>query len=118
MTRLPIEVTMTVTKLGRGPGALQLAGNFARAAAQHVRAGSPQATDEQVAERFSICQSCELFKLIADGQGQCLHPSCGCNLKKVGLTGLNKLRWAEQACPIGKWPAVSSAIIDAKEPTP
>jgi hypothetical protein len=81
--------------------------NFSKAAVQHLAAGCPQATDEQVAERFAICQGCELFKPKAEGSGTCQHPSCGCSLKAVGVTGLNKLRWADQKCPIDKWQAVT-----------
>lgn len=91
----------------RGPGVARMAGNFAKAYASHVIAGRPQATDEQVAERFAICQGCELYKSTGEGRGQCLHESCGCYLKLVGVNGLNKLRWADQACPLGKWQAVS-----------
>jgi hypothetical protein len=85
------------------PTILQQAKNFAKAAVQHVACGRPQATDDQVAIRFEICQGCELFKDTQDGTGRCLHPSCGCSLKKVGVKGLNKLRWADQACPLKKW---------------
>lgn len=80
--------------------------NFIRAGASHIAAGTPQATDEQVAERFAICQACPLFKPKEDGHGVCTHSSCGCSLKTIGLTGKNKLRWADQACPIGSWEAI------------
>jgi len=93
------------------PGLLVKANNYRKARAEHKRAGKPEATDEQVAERFAICQACPLFKPKGDGQGVCTHPSCGCSLKTVGLTGRNKLRWAEQQCPLPapRWKALPPA---------
>jgi hypothetical protein len=43
------------------PGLLERAGNFARSAARHVAQGAPRCTDEQVAERFAVCQQCEHY---------------------------------------------------------
>lgn len=88
------------------PSLMIKANNLAKAAYNHAAAGMPQATDEQVAERFAICASCEIFKPTEPGEGVCTHKSCGCNIKAVGLTGRNKLRWADQRCPIGKWEAI------------
>jgi hypothetical protein len=85
-----------------------MAGNFAHAAKAHFDAGMPQASDEQVAERFAICAACPLYKKKDDESGSCNHSKCGCNVKAVGLSGLNKLRWAEQACPAGHWGAVDA----------
>jgi hypothetical protein len=109
----------TVTIVDRPPSLLRKAGNFVTAAAHHVAAGSPSATDEQVTERFAICQDCELFEAkitVSETnqivQGTCNHPSCGCSLKRVGLTGRNKLRWADQECPLKKWLAVEPASPD------
>lgn len=86
-----------------GPSFTQKARNFVKAAVKHVACGRPQATDEQVAERFAVCQGCELFEDTGEGTGKCRHPSCGCALKKVGVKGMNKLRWADQSCPLEKW---------------
>ena len=93
--------------LPKRPGPVALAANLVAATAEHAAAGFPQASPEDVAARFAVCQACELFKPADDSSGICCHSSCGCNLKAVGVTGLNKLAWAEQACPIGKWQAVS-----------
>lgn len=90
------------------PGLIRKAANFTKATAAHVAAGRPEASDEQVAERFAKCQACPLFKATSEGQGRCTHSTCGCNLKVVGLKGRNKLRWADQKCPIGKWGAVTA----------
>jgi hypothetical protein len=91
-----------------GPSLAKKALNFTIAATQHVAAGRPQSSDAQVAERFAICQTCELFEPKGEGQGVCKHRSCGCALKAVGLTGRNKLRWGDSQCPIGKWGPVAS----------
>lgn len=80
--------------------------NFAKAAYAHAKSGFRKATDEQVALRFSICEQCKLFKRKDIDRGRCLHPSCGCALKAVGVKGLNKLRWADQACPLKLWDSV------------
>lgn len=85
------------------PSLMAKAKNFSKAIAKHVAAGRPLATDEAVAERFAICQACDIFKPKSEGQGVCTHKSCGCALKAVGLAGRNKLRWADSVCPLGKW---------------
>lgn len=81
------------------PSLLRKGQNFTRASIEHARSGFQLATDEQVEERFAICQACPIFKPIKDGEGVCTHTSCGCSLKRVGVKGKNKLRWAEQVCP-------------------
>lgn len=91
------------------PSLMAKAVNFGKATAKHVAAGRPLATDDQVAERWAICQACEIFKPKSEGQGVCTHPSCGCALKAVGLTGKNKLRWGDSVCPLGKWGALPPA---------
>jgi hypothetical protein len=74
--------------------------NFAASAAKHVAAGMPQATDEQVAARFAICQGCEHF----DGKA---CRKCGCPVVREKKF-LSKLSWAGESCPVGKWGPVSS----------
>ena len=90
------------------PNLAQKGVNFTKASAKHMAAGFPQASDEDVARRFTICQSnvCGYYKAFSETNGQCLHPSCGCSLKAVGISGKNKLRWAEQECPVKMWLAV------------
>lgn len=111
-------VSKAKAKVSSGPGLFKKVVNFSRAATSHLVKGSPQATDEQVAERFAICQECvEYFKPTSEGQGRCTHPSCGCPLKPVGLTGRNKLRWADQACPIGRWKAIPQEALGKVDPT-
>lgn len=91
----------------QGPTLLEKASNFNQARKQHNKAGKPKATDEQVAERFAICVSnqCGFYKG-DDKTGTCTHKKCGCGLHSVGNESMikpNKLRWADQKCPIGLW---------------
>lgn len=88
-----------------GPGLIRKASNYAKATAKHIAAGRPKATDDQVAARFRVCQQCPLFLAVGDGskKGRCTHVECGCSLNTVGLKGKNKLRWADQVCPDGRW---------------
>ena len=71
--------------------------NFTQAVTAHLVAGMPQASPAEIERRWAICQACELF----DGS-ICTHKSCGCNVSNEQKF-LNKLAWAEQKCPAGKW---------------
>jgi hypothetical protein len=86
--------------VGITPSIATKARNFAASAAKHVAAGMPQATDEQVAARFAICQTCEHFDGTACRQ-------CGCPVVREKKF-LSKLSWANESCPVGKWGPVSS----------
>jgi len=55
----------------------------------------PRATEEQVAERFAICQQCEHF----DGKA---CRKCGCPVVRERKF-VSKLSWANESCPVGKW---------------
>jgi cytochrome c553 len=79
---------------------LQKAANFAASAAAHVAAGMPQASEDEVARRFAICEGCEHF----DGQA-CRQ--CGCPVVREKKF-LSKLSWAGESCPVGKWGPVAS----------
>ncbi len=74
---------------------MQKAANFAAAAAKHIAAGAPLASDEEVARRFAICHGCEFY----DGTA---CKKCGCPVKREKAF-LSKLSWADQSCPVGKW---------------
>ena len=82
------------------PSLLQKAKNFAASAVQHVAAGMPQATQEQIDQRFAICQACELF----DGKA---CTKCGCPVVREKAF-VSKLSWAGERCPVGKWGPVES----------
>lgn len=68
---------------------------FTAAAARHIAAGLPNASDDEVARRFAICQACEHF------DGKACH-QCGCPIKRERRF-ISKLSWAGEKCPVGKW---------------
>lgn len=74
---------------------IQKARNFAASAAKHVAAGMPQASEEEVARRFAICQTCEHY----DGK-DCRK--CGCPVVRQKRF-ISKLSWSHEKCPVGKW---------------
>lgn len=63
----------------------------------HVWAGFPKSTKKQILDRYSICILCDRFDNI---NNECKECGCNINQKKVFL---NKLAWADQECPLGKW---------------
>lgn len=88
------------------PSLAQKAINFATAAAKHVAAGAPMASEQEVARRFAICQQCQHFDGKACGK-------CGCPVVRERKF-LSKLSWADQSCPVGKWgPETTEKPIDA-----
>ena len=54
-----------------------------------------ECTEEQILHRHSICSMCDDFK-----DGSCHR--CGCPITR-NKDFANKLLWADQECPIGKW---------------
>jgi hypothetical protein len=80
------------------PGFIDKVIGFGKAATQHLAKGNPKCTEEQIAERYDICKSCEFFQ-------NNICAKCGCNLVREQIY-MNKLAWADQSCPIGKWKAV------------
>ena len=85
------------------PGWLARLDNFRNALAAHIAAGMPTCSQQQIDERFAICESCSLFN-----GSICRHASCGCNVGRQDKF-LNKLAWADQSCPLGKWSALTAA---------
>lgn len=77
------------------PGFLTKVKNFAAAAAQHVAAGMPMASDEEIIRRHDICLTCEHLQNDACNL-------CGCPVSRVAGY-ISKLSWADQECPAGKW---------------
>ena len=63
----------------------------------HIYSGSPKSTIQQILDRYTICNTCEQFNT---AKHQC--NVCGCNIT-TRKQFLNKLAWADQECPIGKW---------------
>jgi hypothetical protein len=75
------------------PSLLRKAMNFAGAVVVHAVQGFPQATEQEVKRRVSICEVCEFFKV---ENRSCKQISCGCFID-------TKATWLDQHCPIGKW---------------
>jgi len=63
----------------------------AAAAAKHVAAGAPMASEAEVQRRHDICTACPHF----DGKACGL---CGCPVARE-RKWLSKLSWADQNCP-------------------
>lgn len=83
--------------------------NFTRAAIEHAKAGSPTCTQEQIDERHGICMACDIYLPSVDNPaiGNCTHSSCGCPVTRLDKF-VSKLAWADQECPLGKWPAIEA----------
>lgn len=83
---------------------------FGKAAISHFLKGSPTCSQEQIDERAKICLSCPFFAhqtgSATPGEGYCMHEGCGCNIS-TNMKYLNKLAWADQQCPDGKWGTVT-----------
>lgn len=63
------------------PNPIQRTANFAKAATQHLIHGHPKCSQEEIQERFKICQANECgFFQEKDDRGFCTHKQCGCNL--------------------------------------
>lgn len=64
----------------------------------HIYAGFPKCSKQEILERFSICsRGCDMYN---SKDSTCMVCGCNVNEKKVFL---NKLAWADQECPLGKW---------------
>ena len=101
------------------PPLFQRLANFSRAAIAHALSGNPTCSQAQIDERLAICRACEKFKPDTDRPdlGVCTHSKCGCKVRREEKY-LNKLAWADQECPLGKWKRVDqSAVGGASEPT-
>ena len=73
-------------------------GRFAGALARHFAKGRPKCTQQQIDDRLEICKACPHLRVD--------HCSlCGCRCKG-NQEFLNKLAWADQECPDGRWSAV------------
>lgn len=63
----------------------------------HVWAGFPKCSQKEIEQRYVVCLLCEKFNKHKQECGVC---GCAINRKKIFL---NKLAWADQECPLGKW---------------
>jgi hypothetical protein len=74
---------------------------FLRSLWWHIYSGFPKSTQDQINCRLQICLTCEMYD---DKNQQCLV--CGCNISDKKRF-LNKLAWADQKCPLGKWDSLT-----------
>lgn len=72
------------------PSPIQQAKNLSSALAQHVKAGLSTTPEEEQTLRLQICEGCER----RTDDWRCAE--CGCYLRE-------KVKWAEQECPLGNW---------------
>lgn len=70
---------------------------FLKSLAFHVYSGFPKSSQKEILYRWEICRSCDMLDY---KKNQCLV--CGCNVSNKKIF-LNKLAWADQKCPLGKW---------------
>lgn len=64
----------------------------------HIYSGFPKSSKEQILYRFDICsKACDMYN---KKDQTCMMCGCYVNDKKIFL---NKLAWADQECPLGKW---------------
>ena len=75
----------------KGPGLMKLAGNFAKAVANHVKDGARKVTQEEFEARLEKCNSCQFLQ-----NNRCRHMKCVCFITK-------KARWRSEKCPIDRW---------------
>lgn len=73
---------------------------FIKSLLWHIRLGLPKSEKKVILERYAICVGCTSYN--KDYQ-QCNE--CGCNISNQNIF-LNKLAWADQECPLGKWSKV------------
>ena len=76
----------------KGPGIVKLAGNFAKAVANHLKDGGRKVSQEELQERLEQCNNCQFLV-----KNRCRHMKCGCFITK-------KAKWRSEKCPIGRWP--------------
>ena len=96
---LAVDETHPAFPQTAAPSLAQKVANFTTSAVKHVAAGMPQASQEQIDQRFAICRACELF----DGKA-CMK--CGCPVVREKQF-VSKLSWANERCPVGKWGPVN-----------
>ena len=63
----------------------------------HINNGLPKSSQKTIDHRYSICLACTSYDT---KYSQCME--CGCNINNKKMF-LNKLAWADQYCPLGKW---------------
>lgn len=70
---------------------------FLKSLLWHIYNGFPKSGDTIIQYRYAICLDCEKYN---NKDKEC--NVCGCNINNKNIF-LNKLAWADQECPLGKW---------------
>ncbi len=91
----------------------QKAVNFGRAVVTHARAGFPAADGTLQEARRAVCERGAGLLPATVAAGRCDHfrpsdGSCG-GRGGCGCTVADKAAWAEQVCPLGRWPSAEIA---------
>lgn len=63
----------------------------------HIARGLPKSGQKNILTRYTICLECSDFDTVDKICNQ-----CGCNISDKNIF-MNKLAWADQECPLGKW---------------
>lgn len=90
-----------------GPGLFRKGINLAKATFQHVAAGLPKCSEQQMAARLEICKRCELYNHAAQMCSQ-----CGCNTSPDAF--VSKTSWKDQVCPHprgNKWAEIDRGFL-------
>lgn len=72
----------------------------------HVMSGLPKSNQDEINSRYFICITCDQFD---KQKSQC--NVCGCNITRKSQF-LNKLAWADQECPLGKWTKINRNLTN------
>src|SRR5262249_7612148 len=91
----------------KAPGLFRKLVNLAKATVRATATGFQRVSEETFQERLAICQACPFLKMKGHpafgGEGVC--GKCGCGVSNDDKAILNKLVWASEYCPEGKWGA-------------
>lgn len=81
----------------------EMLARFGTAAHRFARSGFAATPPETLAAREATCRACPEWDAAAlNGTGRC---------RKCGCSTWAKLRMATEACPLGKWEAISSPSV-------
>jgi len=99
---LIVEWTNGVAKAYRvspqeGVSIFEKMSNLAKASVNHILKGRPQATQEKIDKRFTVCETCEY---LIKRKMEC--SKCGCGIRSI-KGKISKLSWDDSTCPVGKW---------------
>lgn len=63
----------------------------------HIAKGLPKSGKTNILARYKICVECSEYN-----NTDKICNQCGCNISDKNIF-MNKLAWADQECPLGKW---------------